>query len=456
MPKPQTQFACQSCGAMYPRWMGQCSACGEWNTIVEETSDGINRVDSKLKIPQKKTENPKASPITKVDFNQEDRLATGIEEFDRVLGGGIVEGSVILVAGEPGIGKSTLMMQAAAKLAASQKILYVSAEESSKQIRQRAGRLNALSDNIMVLAETDLFAIEKAVEELNPKVLIVDSVQTIFREDISSAPGSVSQVRECANYLVRIAKNSGLPIFLVGHVTKEGNIAGPRVLEHVVDVVLYFEGERYRQYRILRANKNRFGSTNEIGIFEMRDKGLFEIENPSLFFISERNKESYGSVIGVSLEGSRPLMVEIQALVSFTKMAMPRRVVSGISYNRCSMIIAALEQFLGMKLSSQDVHVNVAGGVQISEPAVDLAVALAIASSHKKKPADFETAAVGEVGLTGEVRSVSRIESRIKEAEKMGFKNIIIPKGNLSEIDKKNKIKISPVASLKEAVLLLF
>ena len=386
-----------------------------------------------------------------VEYKTEARSSTGIVEVDRVLGGGVVAGSVVLVSGEPGIGKSTMMLQSAEALSKSSTVLYVSGEESARQIRLRAERLGTLSKNLMLLPETNIFAIEAAIQSVRPKFLVIDSIQTMYREDIASAPGSVAQVRECAGYLVRIAKATGIPIFIVGHVTKEGNIAGPRLLEHVVDTVLYFEGERHKQYRILRANKNRFGSTNEVGIFEMKDKGLVEVANPSEVFLSERPKDAAGSVITAALEGTRPLLVEVQALTSFTKMPYPTRKTTGVDYNRTSIIIAVLEKQLNLKLSMQDIYVNAAGGVRVIEPAIDLPIALAIVSSHKNKPIDAQTVVIGEIGLSGEVRSVNQIAARVKEAEKLGFKKIIVPKANLKELGK-TKIGVLGVASIKEAL----
>ena len=448
MVKTETNFVCQSCGQDFPRWSGQCPACGEWNTLAEEIQTSNIKLQNKLQIPITKAEKP--MPITEVEYMDEARTSTNIAELDRVMGGGIVAGSVTLVAGEPGIGKSTMMLQAAEALAKNLKVLYISGEESARQIRLRAERLGALSKNLLLLPETNLFAIEKAIEEVKPGLLIVDSIQTIFREDVSSAPGSVSQIRECAAYLVRIAKSSGIPILIVGHVTKEGSVAGPRVLEHVVDTVLYFEGEQHKQYRLLRVTKNRFGSTNEVGIFEMKDKGLVEVENPSQVFLSERPAEAAGSVVTAAIEGSRPLLVEIQALVTPTKMAYPTRKVTGVDYNRVSIIIAVLERHLNLKLATYDIYVNAAGGVKVSEPAVDLPIAMAIFSSYKNKPVDAKLLAFGEIGLAGEIRSVDRCDQRIKEAEKLGFKHVILPQFNLKELQK-HKIELNGISSVKEA-----
>ena len=449
MSKTQTLYICSSCGQDFPRWSGQCPVCNEWNTLIEEIRNPKPEIRNKLQTPMTETQKPIS--ITKVDYAKEVRMPTGIDEVDRVLGGGVVAGSVVLVSGEPGIGKSTMMLQSAEALSKHEVVLYVSGEESVKQIRLRAERLGTLSKNLMLLPETNIFAIETAMQNVKPKFVVVDSIQTMFREDVASAPGSVSQVRECAGYLVRIAKATGIPIFIVGHVTKEGNIAGPRLLEHIVDTVLYFEGERHKQFRILRAQKNRFGSTNEVGIFEMKDKGLVEVANPSEVFLSERPQDAPGSVITAALEGTRPLLVEIQALTSFTKMPYPARKATGVDYSRVSIIIAVLERQLNLKLSTQDIFVNAAGGVRVTEPAIDLPIALAIISSNKNKPFDAQTVAIGEVGLSGEVRSVNQIEQRVKEAEKLGFKKIIIPKANAKEIGK-TKIEVLGVSSLKEAL----
>ena len=449
MPKQQTIFACQSCGQETPKWSGQCPACEEWNTLVEELQTSKSQPQNKYQVPKAKTQTPIS--ITAVKFDKEARQSTSIAEVDRVLGGGVVGGSVVLVSGEPGIGKSTMMLQIAESLSQKEIVLYVSGEESSKQIRLRAERLGTLSKNLMLYPETNLLAIEASITKLQPKFVVIDSIQTMFREDITSAPGSVSQVRECSNYLVGIAKSTGIPIFIVGHVTKEGNIAGPRLLEHIVDTVLYFEGERHKQYRILRANKNRFGSTNEVGIFEMKDKGLVEVANPSQVFLSEKPQDVPGSVVTAAIEGTRPLLVEIQALTSYTKMPYPTRKCTGVDYNRVAIILAVLERKLDLKLFNQDVYVNAAGGVKVLEPAMDLPIALAIVSSIKKKPIPSDTCVVGELGLAGEVRSISHIEQRIKEAEKLGFKKIIVPKTKLA----KTKIGIIPVSSISEALQLL-
>ncbi len=450
MPKTEIRYVCQNCGYDSPRWLGRCPGCGEWNSLVEEQA--APEIKTKISMPEiDVVEKPR--PITELEFKSEERIETGILEFDIVLGGGIVAGSVVLVAGEPGIGKSTLMLQAANSLSKEiGQVLYVTGEESTKQIRFRAERLGTLSKNLSVLPETNLFAIEKNIKDIKPRFVIVDSVQTIFREDIPSAPGSVSQVRECANYLVRVGKSLGIPIFLIGHVTKEGSIAGPRVLEHVVDTVLYFEGERHKQFRILRATKNRFGSTNEIGIFEMRDKGLVEVANPSELFISERDESASGSVITAAIEGTRPLLVEIQSLVTPVSSGYPRRTTTGVDYNRASIIIAVLEKRLGLKLTTQDIYINVAGGVKVTEPAADLAIAVATLSCFKDRPVSTDSVVIGEVGLGGEVRAVSHIEQRVRESSKLGFKQVIIPKTNLKGLSNLEDIKIKEVSSVREAV----
>ncbi len=405
---------------------------------------------------QKQTSSSRPSPINKVDYSAEERSSTSIAELDRVLGGGVVQGSVVLIAGEPGIGKSTLMLQIAESLSTNGvSVLYVSGEESAKQLRMRAERLGTLSSSLNVLSETDLFAIENSISELKPKFVIVDSIQTTMRGDLPSAAGSVSQVRECAGYLTSIAKQTGVTIFIVGHVTKEGSVAGPRTLEHIVDTVLYFEGEQHKQFRILRGAKNRFGSTNEIGIFEMTEKGLVEVANPSEVFLSERSSTASGSVITATLEGTRPLLVEVQSLVSPTTLQIPRRTVTGLDYNRASIVIAVLERRAGLKLGSRDIYINVAGGVSIDEPAADLPLAVAIASCYKDKPVDQKTVVIGEVGLGGEVRAVNQIIPRIKEAAKLGFKKIVIPRGNSKEVSAVKGIDVESVADVRDALQLI-
>lgn len=449
MPKLDIKFVCQSCGYESLKWVGKCPECGGWNSLVEEATQIASASSKQIKQIITSSE---PQPITEVNFSEEERRSTGIAELDRVLGGGVVHGSVVLVSGDPGIGKSTLMLQAASSLSKDNTLLYVSGEESAKQISLRAERLNARNKMLQVVSETNLFAIESHINNVKPAYVVIDSIQTIYREDLPSAPGSVSQVRECAAYLVRLAKTSGIPIFLIGHVTKEGSIAGPRILEHIVDTVLYFEGDRNKQFRILRATKNRFGSTNEIGVFEMKNIGLVEVPNPSEVFISERPKDASGSVITVIIEGTRPMLVEVQALVSSSSTTIPRRTSNGIEYNRGLMLVTVLEKREGLKLYDKDVYINVAGGVWIEEPAADLAVILSMASCYKDKVVDGSMVVIGEVGLAGEVRAVNLIESRVSEAAKLGFKIALIPKGNASEIKKIKGIDVIPVTNVKEAI----
>ncbi len=454
MPKQSIRFACQNCGYVSPRWTGRCPECGEWNSFVEEL---VNEQRAKSEIRNSKSAS-EIVPLSKVEVAEGKRLPTGIEEFDRVLGGGLMPGSVILIAGDPGVGKSTLMMQ----LARSEKlgkILYVTGEESRAQVRVRAQRLGIRDlERLFVLAETDLEAIEKAVSEFNPPVLIVDSIQTVYHPDIMSAPGSVSQVRECSAKLAQIAKVSGTAVFIVGHVTKDGTAAGPKVLEHIVDAVLQLEGERHYAFRILRANKNRFGSTNEIGIFEMHESGLIEVENPSEIFLSERSYGSSGSTVTAAIEGTRPILLEVQALVTPTGYSVPQRTATGLDYRRLSIILAVVEKRMGLKLSTFDVFLNIAGGVRIDEPAVDLAAAISVISSYRDIQVDSGTLVIGEVGLAGEVRSVSQIERRVQEAAKLGFKRAIVPHANFSTVSQgkgskaKLDIEVIEVQKLSEAV----
>ena len=445
MSKQTIRFACQNCGYVSPRWIGRCSECGEWNSFVEE----LVSESPKKKEPRQKIE---IVPLTDVEVSEGNRLSTGIEEFDRVLGGGLVPGSIILIAGDPGVGKSTLMMQ----LARNQKlgkILYVTGEESRAQVRVRAQRLGITKlEKLFVLSETDLESIAKAVTEFNPPILIVDSIQTIYHPDIASSPGSVSQIRECSAKLAQLAKLSGTAVFVVGHVTKDGIAAGPKVLEHIVDAVLQLEGERHYAFRILRANKNRFGSTNEIGIFEMRESGLVEVENPSEIFLSERSYGASGSTVTAAIEGTRPILLEIQALVTPTGYSVPQRTSTGFDYRRLSIILAVVEKRLGLKLGGFDVFLNVAGGVKVDEPAIDLAAAISVISSYNDIPVDSSTIVIGEVGLAGEVRSVSQIERRVQEAAKLGFKKAIIPHANFKAGKSKPEIDIVEVRKISEAV----
>jgi DNA repair protein RadA/Sms len=420
--KVKTIFRCQECGQHSTRWLGRCPGCAAWNTLVEETDGGLS------KGPEAPRAQSVPYPVTEVPVMDEERLPIGIGELDRVLGGGIVPGSLVLVGGDPGIGKSTLMLQVAHLLSRKLKVLYATGEESPRQVRLRADRLETLSPNLMLLAETDVDAVEQHIDELLPSAVVIDSIQTMAKGEITSAPGSVGQVRECAAQLMRLAKRTGISIFLVGHVTKEGAIAGPRVLEHMVDVVLYLEGDRHQSYRILRGVKNRFGSTNEIGIFDMQGCGLVEVTNPSAMFLLERPPGGVpGSAVVASLEGTRPLLVEIQALVSPTGYGVPRRMTAGVDYNRVALIVAVLEKRVGLQLGGQDIYVNAVGGVKLVEPAVDLGIALALASSFRDIPVDPHLAAAGEIGLTGELRTVAGAGKRVKEAFQMGFNRFLIP-----------------------------
>jgi DNA repair protein RadA/Sms len=451
MAKLKTKFFCQHCGHEEYKWVGKCPGCGTWNTMVEElVTKEAARANS---FGGSWLENPaKPQPITEIGLAEDARLNTGSRELDRVLGGGIVPGSLVLVGGDPGIGKSTLLLQAANAVSLlNGPVLYATGEESDRQIGMRAQRLGTLASQLFVLAETNLGLIEGHLATIRPRVLIIDSIQTVFREDVSSAPGSVGQVRECTAQLLRMAKNSGTAVFLVGHVTKEGAIAGPRVLEHMVDTVLYFEGERHNSFRVLRAVKNRFGSTNEIGIFEMTEGGLQEVSNPSEMFMAQRPKGEAGSVVTVSLEGTRPVLVEIQALVTPTTFGMPRRMTAGVDFNRVVLIAAVLEKRVGLHLGNQDIYVNVAGGVKLAEPAVDMGIALALASSFKDRSLDPGLVVIGEIGLTGEVRAVSHLEKRVLEVAKLGFTSCIVPAVNTGKIQVKG-MQIISTDSVQQAL----
>ena len=429
MAKVKTKFYCAECGYESPKWYGKCPGCQSWNSMVEETESIVKTQGRNSSLFDSKE---KPLPIINIESDQEPRILTGIQELNRVLGGGVVPGSLILVGGDPGIGKSTLLLQTSHAMTASGlRVLYISGEESVRQTKLRADRLEALSPDLYVLSETNMERIEEAVSQVDPHFLVIDSIQTVFLPEITSAPGSVAQVRECTSRFMRIAKGLGIATVLVGHVTKEGSIAGPRMLEHMVDCVLYFEGERHHTYRLLRAVKNRFGSTNEIGIFEMGESGLREVANPSEMFLSERPLGVAGSTVVASMEGTRPMLVELQALISATQFPSPRRMATGVDYNRMALIIAVLEKRQGMFLQNQDAYLNVAGGVKLDEPATDLAMAVSIASSFRDLPTKPYDVIFGEVGLTGEVRGVSRAEQRAKEAQKLGFKRVIMPEKSL-------------------------
>ncbi|TYS13866.1 DNA repair protein RadA [Rossellomorea vietnamensis] len=452
MAKKKTKFMCQSCGYESAKWMGRCPGCSEWNKMVEEVE--ITGKQPRGAFKHSVDQGPsKAEKLVSIQSKQEPRVETDSKELNRVLGGGVVPGSLILIGGDPGIGKSTLLLQVSSQLAEGKhKVLYISGEESIKQTKLRADRLEIKADELYIYAETNLEAIHGTIEELSPEFVIVDSIQTIFHPEVTSAPGSVSQVRECTAELMRIAKTKGIAIFIVGHVTKEGSIAGPRLLEHMVDTVLYFEGERHHAYRILRAVKNRFGSTNEMGIFEMKELGLEEVDNPSEIFLEERSQGAAGSTVVASMEGTRPVLVEIQALVTPTSFNNPRRMATGIDHSRVSLIMAVLEKRAGFLLQHQDAYLKVAGGVKLDEPAIDLAVAASIASSFRDQSSDAFDCIIGEVGLTGEIRRVSRIEQRVQEAAKLGFKRVIIPANNIGGWKVPSGIEIVGVKNINEAL----
>ena len=450
----KTVYTCQQCGYASPKWLGKCPDCGQWETLVEEV---VRAAPARPGLSAPAAEASRPMPIDAVAIPDEFRLTTRIAELDRVLGGGVVPGSMVLIGGDPGIGKSTLMLQTLYGLAtAGRTVLYVSGEESIRQIRIRSQRLGTLAPGLLVVSEIDVAAVLQMVERHRPDVLVVDSIQTMFSAELSSAPGSVSQVRESAMRLMLMAKRSGVPVFLVGHVTKDGSIAGPRLLEHMVDTVLYFEGDRNHVYRILRAVKNRFGSTNEIGVFEMNEAGLCEVANPSAVFLAERPDAAPGSVVTATMEGTRPVLVEIQALVSSTTLGTARRTVLGIDRNRVALLVAVLEKKLGMHLMGHDVFMNVAGGVKLEEPAVDLAVVAAVASSFLDKPVADRTVVIGEVGLTGEVRAVGQLEARLSEACKMGFARCVVPEGNRPHAVRRQDIEIVGVRQVSAAMEAIF
>ncbi len=445
-------YACQNCGFQSPKWLGKCPDCGQWNSLAEEK---IERAFRRGEISLGTSEEP--SRISEITTAEKGRVLSGIGEFDRVLGGGLVPGSVILIGGDPGIGKSTLLLQAFAALSLNGlTCLYISGEESQRQIKMRAERLGIGSPNLLVLSETSLEKIIEHIKKLQPSVLVIDSVQTIFSSSLPSAPGSLSQVRESSGSIIVLAKKSGLTTFLIGHVTKDGSLAGPRTLEHMVDTVLYFEGERGHNFRILRAVKNRFGSTNEIGVFEMKEAGLREVSNPSELFLSERPLQAPGSTVVCSMEGTRPILVELQALASPSFLAVPRRTTIGVDHNRVALLVAVLEKKMGVTLFNQDIFVNVAGGVRIDEPAVDLGIVAAVASSYKEKAIDPHTVLFGEVGLAGEIRGIAQAEARVKEAGKLGFKRCILPLSNSRQLSHVKGIELAPVSTLAECWKILF
>ncbi|MBP2002603.1 DNA repair protein RadA/Sms [Paenibacillus shirakamiensis] len=450
MAKIKTKFYCTECGYETAKWYGKCPGCSSWNTMVEEVEKVVKTQGLTSELFQTKE---KAQPIIHVESGKEPRVQTGIGELNRVLGGGIVPGSLVLVGGDPGIGKSTLLLQTSYEMAkAGLRVLYISGEESVRQTKLRAERLGALNAELYVLCESNMDSIGEAIESVSPDFMVIDSIQTVYIPEVTSAPGSVSQIRECTARFMRIAKGQGIATALVGHVTKEGAIAGPRLLEHMVDCVLYFEGERHHTYRLLRAVKNRFGSTNEIGIFEMNEIGLTEVLNPSELFLSERARGVAGSTVVASMEGTRPLLVEMQALIASTHFPSPRRMGTGVDHHRMNLIIAVLEKRMGMFLQTQDAYVNVAGGVKLDEPAADLAIAVSIASSFRDIPTKPDDVIFGEVGLTGEVRAVARAEQRVREAAKLGFKRVILPEKSMKGWKSPQGIQLVGVNTVAEAL----
>ena len=448
MAKVKTKWICQNCGYETAKSLGKCPECSSWGSFVEEIEQTAAQRTS---LP---LDDIKPCLIDEITIDHSIRVSTGIEEFDRVLGGGLVQGSLVLLAGDPGIGKSTILLQTGKSVCSGgKKILYVSAEESASQIKLRAERLGVKSDKLYIYSQTNFDLIKRQIEEMKPDMLVIDSIQAVYSQNITSSPGSVSQIRECTNILMDIAKNKNITVVVIGHVTKDGNIAGPKVLEHMVDTVIYFEGDRYKSYRLLRCMKNRFGTTNEVGVFNMCDDGLHEISNPSELFLNERTKNiTPGSVVIATNEGTRPVLIEIQALVGTTPYPSPRRVSNGIDYNRLLMIVAVLEKRIGLNLSKQDVYVNVIGGLEIDEPAADLGVALAVATCARDVIVSPDSVIVGEIGLSGEIRSVNNLDKRIKEAEKLGFKKIIIPKSNKNKREDFKDIEIVPVERLMDAI----
>ena len=451
MAKAKSVYFCQECGFESSKWMGQCPGCGQWNTFVEE------KVTSAMSKTVKERKEAQVVTLSSIETEEDDRMLTTIAELDRVLGGGIVKGSLVLVGGDPGIGKSTLLLQVCRRLSAEgRKLLYISGEESLKQIKLRANRMGDFSENLFLLCETSLGIIRGIIERQKPDMVVIDSIQTMYHEDVGSAPGSVSQVRESTNILMQLAKGLNIAIFIVGHVTKEGTVAGPRVLEHMVDTVLYFEGDKHHTFRILRAVKNRFGSTNEIGIFEMQTHGLVEVMNPSQVFLEERLEGATGSSIVVAMEGSRPILVEIQALVTPTMFGNAKRTTTGLDFNRVSLIMAVLEKRAGLLLQNQDAYLKAAGGVKINEPAIDLALAISIASSYKEKGTSSSECFIGEIGLTGEIRRVNSIEQRVREAQKLGFTKVYVPKNNLGGWEAPEGIEIIGVSTIGETLRKVF
>lgn len=446
--KEKSVFFCQKCGYESAKWLGKCPGCGQWNTFVEEL------VSKQKKDSSRTTPSVEAVALHEISYDDMLRIDTGIQELNRVLGGGMVPGALMLLAGDPGIGKSTLTMQLCGAIKTEASVLYVSGEESRQQLKIRAQRLDIKNENLMILTENNLEAIEAQIQKIKPKLVILDSIQTVYLPEITSAPGSVSQLRECTGRIMQWAKGMEISVIVVGHVTKDGSVAGPRVLEHMVDTVLFFEGERHNQFRILRALKNRFGSTNEIGVFEMQEKGLLEISNPSEIFLSERPRDAVGSVVVPCMEGSRPVLVELQALVASSPYGQPRRMTNGADYNRTAMLLAVLEKKMRLPLGNQDIFLNVVGGLKIDEPAIDLGIIVALVSSMQNRPIIDDVIILGEVGLTGEVRTISFLEKRLIEAEKMGFRMAVVPEANLKR-NQQYPIEVRGVSHVSEALRII-
>lgn len=444
-----TVFYCQNCGYESSKWAGQCPSCREWNTFVEE------KVASVKQSSARQLKEAEVVALSGVSTDEKDRIRTGIDELDRVLGGGIVPGSLVLVGGDPGIGKSTLLLQVCQRLSQEKEILYISGEESLAQIKLRANRMGTFKDNLLLLCETNLELIRSVIEKRRPQLVVIDSIQTMYSEEVTSAPGSVSQVRESTNVFMQLAKGLGISIFIVGHVTKEGTVAGPRVLEHMVDTVLYFEGDRHASYRILRGVKNRFGSTNEIGVFEMRQDGLQEVANPSEYMLSGRPENSSGSVVACSMEGTRPILIEIQALVCQSNFGMPRRTAAGTDYNRVNLLMAVLEKRIGLSMSNYDAYVNIAGGIKMNEPAIDLGIVMALVSSYKNRPIDEKMIVFGEVGLSGEVRAVNMPEQRVAEAKKLGFETCVLPEVSREMVREVKGIRLVGARTINEVISII-
>ena len=454
MAKPTTKYVCSECGYECAKWMGKCPSCGEWNTLSEEKIEPATPARRVIGSSASSFDISRVRRLSQIHAQDEPRIVSGIGEFDRVLGGGIVKGSVVLASGEPGIGKSTLFLQIADRLSANTQVLYISGEESAQQVRLRAQRLGGALD-VNFLAETQLPEIMAAIEKLRPQLVVIDSIQTIYDTQMSSAPGSVSQVRECASRLSQIAKSCGVAMFMIGHVTKDGGIAGPRVLEHLVDTVLYFEGERNSAFRLLRAVKNRFGSTNEIGVFEMGDTGMREVKNPSELLMENRSENASGACVFCAVEGTRPLLLEVEALVSPTSFGMPRRSATGLDFNRMNLVTAVLEKKVGLRLADQDIYANISGGIRLMEPAADLAIAASIVSSFRSKPIPKGTAFFGEIGLTGDIRHISQAEKRVREAARMGIEKIVMPYSDAKTI-RVDDVRVIGVKNISDGLAAMF